>query len=226
MNAKQYFYRLMSTALKNTGRRIGIKLSIAVYTILAFIIGSIFHYFYVGPDSLIDEWKVWVIFTLLGGIGTWCVAFIFSCVTAPFQIYCEQEQAHREFQKKLEAESQNFQKKLSKYEDRDAKVSIINGCIADGNAVISAFKSAIQEEGQQMGKSLNSAEESAVQWKDKTFTCIELNFPGHIASIQSVENMQHSDIPIGKGKRSTTVGMIQSIQKKLEALTTNIMASY
>jgi hypothetical protein len=96
MTTPWHFTKLwMTTAYKNTMGRMGLTASIITYSALALAIGTAafaWHYHF-DFHRLSDKWQEFLTITMIGGIGAWSVAFIFSAVTTPYQLYFELERS-------------------------------------------------------------------------------------------------------------------------------------
>jgi hypothetical protein len=88
-NGWRFTGRWIVTAAKNTVLRTGVTLSIFLYVVLAFIIGSFFFVHRYGADKFMEQWQAFGAYTLVGIPIAWAIMMAVQLVLAPFQMHRE-----------------------------------------------------------------------------------------------------------------------------------------
>jgi hypothetical protein len=139
----QYTKIWMGTAAANTVKKTGIGMSVLAYIVIGAIGGLGFFFAVYGHDKMKEQVGPLIAFVIVGPAFAWAAMFLFSCVTAPYQLYFKLEQSSDSQCALLTKERDAAIAAHEKQIDRKKAYSALTKLIRDGSDIRDLIETAV-----------------------------------------------------------------------------------
>jgi len=190
--AGRYYSRLMTTALKNSLERVGLKWSVTAYGAIGFVIAGGLYLKYFGYSDF-SHWALCLCLVFLGTVGAWGIAMFVCIVAAPFQIQVEDyavfSKDHESLLQQVAALSGDRDRLQSKSNDQDRK--------SKGRELLSSINvnAARLYHDRPTAESIDDWIRRFEQWSDTAYRQINTEISHEFAlRLQTLPSKNHADL--------------------------------